>query len=425
MDDSEVESYQFYLLVLLLFFIGITAAAGGIGGGGVIVPILLVLGGYTFKESAVFSLTSVMGNHVAQGILNWKYPHPLIRQRPLIYWDAVLILLPSLLGGSNIGVLIAKVAPATPLEVLAVLTLLFAIYKATNKGIQYYRQETGSPEVKYHKVSSAMESHLSDSSTNTTQSLLHPASTVISIAAGGAGKLFGGQSHARQTLDEQIDNRHYSRDLKSNRFQSGGENSNDVSLMEADGFAVSDLVGLTPSRQPSVDDVLPSMSSTALQFQIIFPWTTMQALALVWIYYVTMFVIIQYTTDSTCSFAYFALLGSIYPILLVIVFYALQHVAKKQVVDEHFSLAPGDLDFRTMSYFVPIIAFCVGILCSLLGIGGGELMGPLLLALGVLPQVSTATSSIMSLLTSGNTIVHYAILGEYNFSFVWLLIVIR
>ena len=41
----------------------------------------------------------------------------------------------------------------------------------------------------------------------------------------------------------------------------------------------------------------------------------------------------------------------------------------------------------------PLVAFCVGVMCSLLGIGGGELMGPLMLGLGLLPQVSSATTS--------------------------------
>lgn len=34
----------------------------------------------------------------------------------------------------------------------------------------------------------------------------------------------------------------------------------------------------------------------------------------------------------------------------------------------------------------------IGLLSSVLGIGGGELMGPLMLALGVLPQVMDALS---------------------------------
>jgi uncharacterized membrane protein YfcA len=62
----------------------------------------------------------------------------------------------------------------------------------------------------------------------------------------------------------------------------------------------------------------------------------------------------------------------------------------------------------------PLLAFGIGILSSLLGIGGGELMGPLLLSLNVLPQVSAASTSMMSLLNSSSNIVHYAIIGEID-----------
>lgn len=50
----------------------------------------------------------------------------------------------------------------------------------------------------------------------------------------------------------------------------------------------------------------------------------------------------------------------------------------------HFS---GDIMFKDISVIPPIVAFIIGVLCSLLGIGGGELMGPLLLILKVIPQV--------------------------------------
>ena len=42
-------------------------------------------------------------------------------------------------------------------------------------------------------------------------------------------------------------------------------------------------------------------------------------------------------------------------------------------------------------------------------------MGPLLLTLKVLPQVTSATISIMSLLNSSSTILHYGILGQINY----------
>lgn len=62
-----------------------------------------------------------------------------------------------------------------------------------------------------------------------------------------------------------------------------------------------------------------------------------------------------------------------------------------------------------------MLCCCVGIFCALLGIGGGELMGPYLLAHHVLPQISSATTSFMSLSSSSSSVLHHFVLGyDYN-----------
>eukprot|EP01035_Chromulina_nebulosa_P022427 gene22427-29041_t len=79
---------------------------------------------------------------------------------------------------------------------------------------------------------------------------------------------------------------------------------------------------------------------------------------------------------------------------------------------------PGDIDWNR-SAFMPVIvvlaAFNIGITSALLGIGGGELMGPLLLKLKVLPQVSSATVPVMSLLNTSSSIIHYMTIDEFPY----------
>jgi len=73
-------------------------------------------------------------------------------------------------------------------------------------------------------------------------------------------------------------------------------------------------------------------------------------------------------------------------------------------------LQKGDLDVTTgFPAMVPLITFVIGIFCNILGIGGGELMGPFLLVLGFESQVSSATSSVLSLLSSSSNVVHYGV----------------
>ena len=43
----------------------------------------------------------------------------------------------------------------------------------------------------------------------------------------------------------------------------------------------------------------------------------------------------------------------------------------------------GEIEWSTSSVVVPIVSFMIGVTSALLGIGGGELMGPVLLILKV------------------------------------------
>ena len=51
------------------------------------------------------------------------------------------------------------------------------------------------------------------------------------------------------------------------------------------------------------------------------------------------------------------------------------------------------------------------------GIGGGELMGPLLLRLKVLPEVSSSTVPVMSLLNTSSSVIHYMTIDEYPYEY--------
>ena len=74
------------------------------------------------------------------------------------------------------------------------------------------------------------------------------------------------------------------------------------------------------------------------------------------------------------------------------------------------------------SQLVVLPAFCVvaGVAAGLLGIGGGMVTGPLLLALGVNPAVAVATSGFMVLFTSSCTTIQFVVAGMLRADFaIW------
>ena len=84
----------------------------------------------------------VCGNCLAQWYINSDKRHPLNSSRPLVYYDAMVLLLPSQLAGANFGVLIEHIFPPAVLVVVAMVVLLFAGTKLLQKGMRLWGRET-------------------------------------------------------------------------------------------------------------------------------------------------------------------------------------------------------------------------------------------------------------------------------------------
>ena len=80
--------------------------------------------------------------------------------------------------------------------------------------------------------------------------------------------------------------------------------------------------------------------------------------------------------------------------------------------------AEGDIewDFKK-SLIYPSIAAISGLLGGLLGIGGGMILSPLLLELGVLPRVASATSAVAVLMTSSSSTFQKVLLGMIRYDY--------
>ena len=69
--------------------------------------------------------------------------------------------------------------------------------------------------------------------------------------------------------------------------------------------------------------------------------------------------------------------------------------------------------YKRVCYF-PALCIFAGVMAGLLGIGGGIIKGPILLiGMGLLPDVQSATTAFMILFTSSATTLQFAIAGQY------------
>ncbi len=333
----------------VLYFSSTLCASGGVGGGTLNVPILYYIFGYSFHNSVILSLCTLAGNYLLQTLVNIARRHPKDKGRLLIYWDAILVLLPAELGGSNIGVILSEIFAESLLLLLAILLLIFVLPLTYFKAQTVWDHETT-------VIDAVNESRLGRG--NSTSSQLSPLVEVPS------------------------DNNFVTRDAEANESN--------------------ELLG-----KPKVS--------------VKIPWLIISIIVIFVIFYVILYVVEN--SFSACSWKYALTISSIYPIIIIEIVWGYLYLMKQQS-DEPSTVLVGDIHWKDTSFLAPVLAFSIGIITSLLGIGGGELMGPMLYMLGVLPLVTSATIAIMSLVNTSSSIIHYMFLNEVDYSAASVLFVI-
>merc|ERR1711934_749060 len=87
-----------------------------------------------------------------------------------------------------------------------------------------------------------------------------------------------------------------------------------------------------------------------------------------------------------------------------------------------FTYLEGDIEWdegRTAK--LPMVCFIAGLIAGMFGIGGGLINGPLMVELGVLPDVASATSATMILFTSSTATVCYIVFDILNYQYAQVL----
>jgi uncharacterized membrane protein YfcA len=341
-----------------------------------------------------------MGNYLFQFLINLDKRHPSAPTKPLIYWDAVLILFPAELGGANVGIILSAILPNTILYFLAVIVLIIAGGLTLNKGLHLYENETITSSEKQSLLPLMSGGDHGDQDSRI-------ASHNNSYGSSGNKVVASHMASATDNEEQEFDHnkRQYQSDILRSIIpaymccylchppRSSQERSETHLDSGAGGFASDDEQDLDLTTELPINT----------------PWVVVQVVLGVWLLYAVCYLVMK--DFSTCSAGYYLVLGVIYPLLVLEVVWGMRYLRAQQL-EEPESVAEGDVRWQELSYLLPVVAFMVGTLTTLLGIGGGELMGPLLLMAKVLPQVSTATTSIMSLLNSSSSILHYMVLGQ-------------
>jgi uncharacterized membrane protein YfcA len=123
--------------------------------------------------------------------------------------------------------------------------------------------------------------------------------------------------------------------------------------------------------------------------------------------------VLKNTMVDCGSYGYWLLQWAPAPILAVITWGYGKRILREHKDRTANSYVKGDIiwdENNVIKY--PIMSSIAGVAAALLGVGGGMVTGPLMLELGVIPEVSRVTSAYMILFTSSCTSMQYLLLGR-------------
>eukprot|EP01060_Flectonema_neradi_P034907 TRINITY_DN6263_c1_g1_i1.p1 TRINITY_DN6263_c1_g1~~TRINITY_DN6263_c1_g1_i1.p1 ORF type:complete len:507 (+),score=107.16 TRINITY_DN6263_c1_g1_i1:73-1593(+) len=338
-------SFRDGVAVGCIFFGTMLAASAGIGGGGLNTPVYILVLGFIIQEAIPLSHVTVFGNAVAQLIINYPQRHPFVQEPGKPLIDYAV---PLILLPPQLGGnnLGVLLNPVIPPNILYILAELLLLYAT----FRVFQKGIAMYKAEAEAAEDIANDVVSEKSVATEHS-----------------DAYGGLYNPKEEIRV---------------------NSIDRPLRPVDDEKATEIL-LRESKIP--------MNYFFLMFTF-------------WVLFAGAYVIMK--ESGTCSTAYWVTLGCMYPMLLIFLYIGSVWLARDRAEREEAGLAPieGDIVWTpTKLIAAPVAASGVGLVAGLLGLGGGELMAPLLLELGMLPKAASATSAYMIIWTTSSNIIHYAV----------------
>ncbi|KAI9908255.1 hypothetical protein PsorP6_004412 [Peronosclerospora sorghi] len=389
------------------FLATVLAAGSGLGGGGLLVPLYVLLMRMPSREAVPLSKATIFGGSIASFLLNVRKRHPLLRSRPLIDYETILLLEPMTLAGTIIGVNMNAVFPEWLIVICIVILLTKTAFRTYNKGKKIWNEETAAD----NKVLADIVAYwrLLPCESNFKQ---------FQVVASAYLKWKTYKSPAKKELRLNLlkgiasnEDKHCS----SNSTESSSEEDASNDENESESLVTWGLQEKRQLRMLSVEEIAKARRTV--------PLADMGVLFLTWMGLVV-FSMAKGGHGSSSIIAlscgsvdYWMLTIVSFPFFVSVTIYFGKKICRfhSMLQASDYTYAKGDMVWtKHAAVKYPAICTAAGIAAGLLGIGGGMVKSPLLIEMGLLPQVSSATSSSMILFTSSATTVQFMILGTLS-----------
>ncbi|XP_074285321.1 sulfite exporter TauE/SafE family protein 3-like [Silene latifolia] len=153
---------------------------------------------------------------------------------------------------------------------------------------------------------------------------------------------------------------------------------------------------------PEKKEVVPIMENVH--------WPQVAVLCAVWLAILGLEIVQKYT--STCSIAYWVTNLLQIPIAVGASGYEayMLYTGKRKLTSRGDEESHWTIPKLILYCF---IGMCAGMVGGLLGLGGGFILGPLFLEIGIIPQVSSATATFAMMFSSSMSVVEYYLLNRF------------
>lgn len=335
------------ITIFLAIFGLMIAASGGIGGGGILVPLFMLVLQFRPKHAIALSNFTIFGGALANTAANVRKRHPQL-DRSLIDWDLILIMEPLTIFGAVFGSLLSKVLPNILLTVMLVLILAYMGQRTLKKGLKLFSEES---------------------------KLLHKADSIEMLSPSSSSRALTTASH---TSSEPV------------------ESSTDVSYLE--------LQSDSESGPPQEMGTCPKVAALTLCFIGTCAVTVLKGGGN-----------FPSPLGFDCGSSGFWLLyfGSLPWVLMFAAYFRCLLVGEyESKLRRGYVFLKGDVQWdswNTIKY--PIVCSLAGLMAGLFGVGGGIVKGPLMLEMGIVPSVASASAAAMILFTSAAASTSFVVFG--------------
>lgn len=338
------------ILTFMVTIISVITTIGGVGGGGLLIPIFMLIGGFELIESIPLTILTIFGDTLTRIYFLYNKKHPLSEKRDLIYFSPLLLISLFDANSSFFGVILSNFTPnlLTIISLLLILSVTF--YKSIKKAINTYLNE-----LKYLK---------------------DPNAGLRLVIIDGIGEYF--------KIDDLENNDNFIIDVKE-------EINDNLEIIIYDGIEAPIEYG---------DSQKEKYFNTFLMF---FNLGTISIFSFTRKYF------------KICNYYYWIHTLGQFLITFVLGYYTINYILHdyKTKKNNNYKFINGDIIWNNIviKKFI-FIGTITGFVSTYIGIGGGMLITPIMIQVGMLPEVVVATSSISTLCSCIISSVNYFSAGE-------------